>query len=306
MFLSFDNNLQILRKIYGNSFIKFENFWKSSDFHFLIKKFLFVSPNLFIANSSQNGLKIFDVKKKKCLNDINPLFGIVKDFCLGSGLEILVSLDKSIFFYWKNTKNGYKPYSEVLLKNPMDKIIFIPSSNLIVTISSKEKMLYIWSKNQKRIYFSGRMGLTRNVTAIARSINSNHFAFGSSSGVISIFSKYGMLVNNFQENFFSKRPNHFFFTCLSWLNDEILIAGGTYKEITAWDIRTKGKIQTYKGHSSKVLNMEILDKNASGLPLFLSSDQNGILKMWDLRKQQEICSLKIPFRKTHSLGKGFV
>mmetsp|Transcript_26289 Transcript_26289/g.62522 ORF Transcript_26289/g.62522 Transcript_26289/m.62522 type:complete len:310 (+) Transcript_26289:365-1294(+) len=305
MILSIDNYFKLLKTSSKNKGLLVKNFWINPDLQFLVNKFLLLSENNLIANSLEGGLKIFDIKKKKSIWNLNPFSGVTHDFCLGFNLDVILTLDKSIFFWKKKSKNHWGLYSEIILKNPMEKIIFLPSSSLIISASSNEKKLYLWSNYKQNIFFSGKMNIKENVISIEKSYYSDFFALGSSNGKISVFSQQGVLVRNLYEDLPSREPSDLLFNRLNWFDENILLAGGTNREIAAWDIRMKKKILKLKGHTGNILNLENFGEEKKGCPFFISSDSNGVLKLWDIRKQGEVSSFKIPYRKIYTIGKNF-
>ncbi len=76
-----------------------------------------------------------------------------------------------------------------------------------------------------------------------------------------------------------------FSLCL--LNNDTLLSGGGYGSIKFTNLNTKTRVKLLKGHTSKIVNMKILNEN-----ILISGSEDKIIKTWSIPDEQVLNEIK--------------
>eukprot|EP00928_Gymnodinium_smaydae_P008309 TRINITY_DN1302_c0_g1_i1.p1 TRINITY_DN1302_c0_g1~~TRINITY_DN1302_c0_g1_i1.p1 ORF type:complete len:499 (+),score=117.60 TRINITY_DN1302_c0_g1_i1:103-1599(+) len=77
--------------------------------------------------------------------------------------------------------------------------------------------------------------------------------------------------------------------CMKFHPDGLLMAGGTDKSVTMWDIKEQNVVATLAGHEGKIQDLSFSENGY----YLASASEDGTVKLWDLRKPLNIQTLQM-------------
>jgi len=162
-----------------------------------------------------------------------------------------------------------------------------PTSSIILS-SSADKTCKIWTRNDEEKWVVGR-NLTMHkgsVTGLSIHPLQDYFLTCGEDGTWAFNDMQG---RTFQQ---VDAPKNLPLTCVLWHPDGVLIAtGGQDDRVRIWDVksRTNENVATFEGHRGGIASM---DFSENGYYL-ATSDNNGVIKLWDLRKLKNFEELTV-------------
>mmetsp|Transcript_58804 Transcript_58804/g.144129 ORF Transcript_58804/g.144129 Transcript_58804/m.144129 type:complete len:306 (+) Transcript_58804:3173-4090(+) len=260
-----------------------------------IKKIINYKKKEVMIASKKKGIKIwnlFDNKKNILLKNPYPN---LRDFDIYQKTHIFVVFDKIILTWKKFSPFKWKEFARINLNDSIDRFLVTQNSNLMISTSLYQNKLNLWSFSNGKISFCGKFFLKEKIGSICNSPKNNYFVIGSVKGKLYLYNNFGILAgiiskkNIFKNDFFS--VNQF---PLNFFDQNTLFSGGKDKKICGWDIRISKVISHWKGHVGNIKHIDCSNyfqvKNSF---LIASSDDLGVVKIWDIRKDKEFSSIKV-------------
>jgi WD40 repeat protein len=232
----------------------------------------------------------------------NP-FPTLRDFDFHLKTYIFVIFDGIILTWKKTFLHRWKIFAKINVEDSIDKFSIAKYSNLMITTSYFQNKSNLWNFSNGKISFCGRFFLKEKIAALGNSEKSNHFVLGSTTGKLYVYTNFGVLksiisqTNNFKKNFYSVDPFP-----LKFSDHNILFSGGSNKQLCRWDIRTPKIVSYWQGHTGKILQIDCPNSyEIKDSSLIASSDNLGIIKIWDIRKEKEFLSIRTFPRQISSI-----
>ncbi|AEA38880.1 hypothetical protein CPARA_2gp222 (nucleomorph) [Cryptomonas paramecium] len=235
---------------------------------------------------------IFNIKSRKetRIKYSEELFTNI--FTIPSQKNFIFITDENFFYAWKksfgNWNLDYKVFSQFKIKYSSH----IPKSNLFITSDGKD-CLNIWSIFKDSLFFSGKIKIKENISKIESSLHEKCFLVQTKKNFMHIYTNHGILVHILSEPMCSKFSNHSFFqNSIKFYNKNILLTGGTSRNISLWDLRVKKIVRQWKGHIGSIEQIDIKNFHHENTS-FISYDTSNVVKLWDIRQECETKSFKI-------------
>lgn len=268
-----------------------------------LKKIINMSDGETLFSTFQGNLKTTNLKKKFSIDRIKNIYQYVKDFDINFDFSIFALFDKYILNMKKYGTKKWKIFAKISTPDPLDNIFVLKKSKLMLTTSFYDDKIKLWSFLGQKILFCGKSTLSEKIRGLVVRNDSSHFAIGSFTGKIYLYDNKGILVDTLKNRIFGTKkinisgsfPLHFF-------DKNSIFSGGNGSQLCQWDIRNGKTVKYWKGHKAEVENINSSPEFDIPDSFYVySSDKKGILKKWDIRKEDEFLSFKCPGGKISSM-----
>jgi len=194
--------------------------------------------------------------------------------------------DSNIIMFQRETKKQIST-----LKGHKKKVLALkhhPTSSIVLS-SSADKTVKIWTQqDDDKKWVTGRTINTHKAAVTGLSIHplQDYFLSSSEDGTWCFHDMQGRTFSQIEA------PKNLPLTCIEWHPDGVIIAtGGQDDRVRIWDVksRTKENVATFEGHKGGICEISFSENG-----YYLStSDNNGVVKLWDLRKLKNFKDLSV-------------
>ena len=250
------------------------------------------------------GKKFFKISNSKS----SKRFSILKlpekkfeDACVLYSNEplILATSKQNIYFWKKNRTKKWNLNCKIFTKNKNNLITSINCSKIIITSHDDFRGVSLWKLHKKNLLYCNRFLINDPIQKISGSCYNEYFIIHTIKGYMQIYSFLGISIDCLCEpvtpsfNSLNHIQNSFDF-----FSSNLVLTGGTSKNLNLWDIRTKKIERCWQGHMAEIKYVDFSNKNnSSNKNQIISSDLNNVVKYWDIRYEKEYSSIHIPYDK---------
>jgi WD40 repeat protein len=272
---------------------KFNNNVKISVGESSIVKILNIKEKYIIIGSKKNGIKILTTKNYKEKFFLKNPTPDLKDFVFSG--PFCFGVFGNFIFLWKKFSSAiWKLFGKIKLNDFVDKIAIGKKSKLMLSVSFSNNQLNLWKLYNKKLLYCGSTIIKEKIGAFGIDYSNDNFALGTLNGKIYIYSSIGKLSGTiYQSKYLKKHLISSKTYPISFFDDNVFFSGGFNNQLCKWDIRVKKVVSYWHGHIGEINKIDCSISNNNQKPsLILSSDNFGIVKIWDNRKEKEMFSFK--------------
>lgn len=180
-------------------------------------------------------------------------------------------------------------------KKKILEVVHHPTSSIVLSASA-DKTVKIWTHNDEKKWVEGRTLKSHKGSVTGLSIHplQDYFLSSSEDGTWCFHDMQG---RTFQQ---VEAPKNLPLTCIEWHPDGVIIAtGGQDDRVRIWDVKSRSKenVATFEGHKGGIV---ALNFSENGYYL-ATSDNNGIVKLWDLRKLKNFQDITVGSKAVRGL-----
>jgi WD40 repeat protein len=257
-----------------------------------IIKILSLRKKHIVAGSKKNGIKFFKKEESKYYNFLKNPIPDMKDFTFFNSYCFTV-FDNLIYVWKKFSTTNWKILGKIKLRNDVDRIHIGKTSKIMLSMSFLGYKIDLWKFLDRKIFFCGSSIIREKIAAFGDFPRNNNFAIGTNKGNLYIYTDTGLLSAKIKQlkpqktDSITSKPYP-----LKFFDQNLVFSGGYSNQLCQWDIRTKKIVKYWQGHVGQIKNIDCFyPENIKNPFVFVSSDSINVIKIWDIRKENEIFSL---------------